>query len=73
MAREGAIIRRAHGVPDGPRGKLLRVGYRLKRQAQKLRYRGRCDLVPGSWILKKHMKPRTSFTSNSAVEHLEPR
>jgi glycosyltransferase involved in cell wall biosynthesis len=71
MAREGAIIRRAHGVPDGARGKLLRVRYRLKRQAQKLRYRGKCDLIPGSWILRKHMKASTSFTSNIPMERLD--
>jgi glycosyltransferase involved in cell wall biosynthesis len=70
MAREGAIIRRAHGVPARARGKVLRAYYRLKRQAQKLRYRGKFDLVPGSWILKKHMKERTSFTSNIPMEKL---
>jgi glycosyltransferase involved in cell wall biosynthesis len=71
MAREGAIIRRAHGVPDGARGRLLRVYYRLKRQAQKLGYRGKCDLVPGTWVLRKHMRATTSFTSNIPMERLE--
>jgi len=71
MAREAAIIRRAHGVPDGARGSLLRACYRLKRQAQKLRYRGKCDFVPGTWTLKKHMKAKTSFTSNISMERLE--
>lgn len=73
MAREGAIIRRAHGVPDGPRGRLLRACYRLKRQTQKLRYRGNCDLVPGTWILRKHMRASTSFTSNIPMEHFDTR
>lgn len=66
--REGGIIRREHGVPDGWRGKVLRAVYRARRQWQKLRYRGRCDLVPGTWILRKHLKHKTSFTSNIPQE-----
>jgi glycosyltransferase involved in cell wall biosynthesis len=66
--REATIIRREHGVPDGFRGKVLRAAYRLKRQWQKLRYRGRCDLVPGTWHLRKHMQQKTSFTSNIPQE-----
>lgn len=71
MAREGAIIRQRHGVPDGVAGKALRVIFRAKRQAQKLIYRGKLDLRLGSSILKKHMKPATSFTSNISMERLE--
>jgi glycosyltransferase involved in cell wall biosynthesis len=71
MAREGAIIRKAHGVPDGVAGKVLRVIYRAKRQAQKLIHRGKFDLRPGNRILKKHMKAATSFTSNISMERLE--
>jgi glycosyltransferase involved in cell wall biosynthesis len=68
MQREGAIIRREHGVPDGIRGSILRTLYRARRQWQKLRYRGKCDLVPGTWHLRKHMKTKTSFTSNIPQE-----
>jgi len=64
MAKEASRIRKEHGVPDGIAGKLLRIYYRGKRQLQKLRYRGGCDLVPGSWLLKKHMREKTSFSSN---------
>jgi glycosyltransferase involved in cell wall biosynthesis len=64
MAKEASRIRKEHGVPDGIAGKLLRIYYRGKRQLQKLQYRGRCDLVPGSWLLKKHMREKTSFSSN---------
>ncbi len=70
MARESAIILKGHGVPGGARGKVLRAWYRGKRQLQKLRYRGRCDLVPGTWLLRKHMRARTKFTSNIPVDRL---
>jgi glycosyltransferase involved in cell wall biosynthesis len=70
MAREGAIILREHGVPDGVRGKILRVIYRAKRQFQKLRYRGRIDMVPGTWFLRKHMRAKTNFMSNFSVDKL---
>jgi hypothetical protein len=66
--REGSIIRREHGVPRGIRGDVLRAFYRLKRQWQKLCYRGKCDLVPGTWHLRKHMKEKTSFASNIPQE-----
>lgn len=72
MAREGAIISRAHGRKDGLRGRINRVVYRLKRQGQKLVYRGRCDLIPGGWILRRHMKEQTSFTSNIDLKKLQP-
>ncbi len=64
MAKEASRIRKEHGVPDGIAGQLMRIYYRGKRQLQKVRYRGRCDLVPGSWLLKKHMREKTSFSSN---------
>jgi glycosyltransferase involved in cell wall biosynthesis len=70
MARESAIIRKEHGVPDGARAAFLKFYYRGKRQFQKLRYRGKMDLIPGTWILKKHMKEKTSFSSNTNFEKL---
>lgn len=66
--REAAIVRREHGAQEGWRGQVLRALYRAKRQLQKLRYRGKCDLVPGTWHLRKHLKGKTSFTSNIAQE-----
>ena len=71
MAREAAIIRKAHGVPGGVWGKVLRACYRGKRQLQKLRNRGNCDLVSGRWILRKHMRDKTTFSSNSGVDRLD--
>ncbi len=70
MAKENAILRKEHGCPGGLAGKALRAVYRVKRQAQKLIYRGQCDLIPGTWHLRKHMKAKTSFTSNIGLDEL---
>lgn len=70
MRREMAIICQSHGVPGGISGKALRTIYRLKRQCQKLVHRGRCDFIPGTLVLKRHMKEATSFTSNIPMEKL---
>ena len=73
MLREGAIICREQGRPDGWRGQLYRTGARLKRQWQKLIHRGCVDLVPGSWVLRlrRQLKPRTQFTSNIDLARLD--
>jgi glycosyltransferase involved in cell wall biosynthesis len=73
MRREAEIICREHGRPAGVRGTLYRTVFRLKRQWQKLIYRGHVDVIPGIWILrlKKEMKSQTSFTSNIDMEKLE--
>jgi glycosyltransferase involved in cell wall biosynthesis len=70
MARECALILREHVVPGGIWGVTLLALYRGKRQFQKLRYRGGLDLVPGTWVLRKHMQAKTSFTSNIPVDKL---
>lgn len=66
MLRESLEIRRGHGLREGYVGRVAKNYYRLKRQWQKLTHRGRCDLVPGRWALRKHMKESTNFTSNTA-------
>lgn len=71
MARESLRIRKAHGMPEGFKGKFLGAYTRMKRQAQKLIYRGRCDVIPGAWILKKHMRDKTNFSSNIGLDKLE--
>lgn len=71
MQRESSLIMHDHGKPDGWLGQVYRTVYRAKRQLQKLVYRGRCDLIPGHWILRKHMKSATSFTSNIDMEKLK--
>jgi glycosyltransferase involved in cell wall biosynthesis len=70
MAQEARIIRRAHGVPEGLWGTVLRACFRGKRQLQKLVYRGKCDLVPGTWLLRKHMRTKTTFSSNIGLDKL---
>jgi glycosyltransferase involved in cell wall biosynthesis len=68
--REYLAIRRQHGLPEGIKGKFLEVFARTKRQLQKLFYRGKLDLIPGKWLLKKHMRDETSFSSNIGVDKL---
>ncbi len=68
MKREDAIIGKEHGRPDGFPGKALRAYNRGKRQLQKLVYRGKIDLVPGSVRLEKYIKTRNNITSNALKE-----
>ena len=70
MRREAAQIRREYGVPGGLIGKLLAQYARFKRQVEKIFILGKCDLVPGKWLLKKHMRPKTDFSSNIGVDKL---
>jgi glycosyltransferase involved in cell wall biosynthesis len=70
MARESALIRAEYGVPGGALGRVLQLYARGKRQVEKLFIRGKCDLVPGSWHLKKHLRERTTFSSNIGVDKL---
>jgi glycosyltransferase involved in cell wall biosynthesis len=68
--REYVAIRKAHGFPAGFKGQLLERLVQAKRQLQKLIYRGKLDLVPGKWHLKKHMRDETTFSSNIGVDKL---
>jgi hypothetical protein len=70
MADETARIRREYGVPGGLAGRLLCQYARAKRQLQKLVLLGKCDLIPGRWLLRKHMRERTEFSSNIGVDKL---
>jgi glycosyltransferase involved in cell wall biosynthesis len=70
MARESAAIRKEYDVPGGFAGQLLRVYARLKRQLERLFLRGECALIPGEWLLKKHLREKTSFSSNVGVDKL---
>jgi hypothetical protein len=44
---------------------------RARRQTQKLFLRGTCDLIPGRWLLQKHMRGKTAFSSNIGIDRLE--
>jgi GT2 family glycosyltransferase len=70
MALESQRIRREYGVPGGWIGKLLLHYARIKRQAEKLLILGKCDLVPGRWLLRRHMREKTQFSSNIGVDKL---
>lgn len=70
MGRESELIRKEYGVPVGRLGRLLLHYARLKRQAEKLIFRGKCDLLPGNLLLKKHLRARTTFSSNVGVDKL---
>jgi len=71
MAKEIAQIQKEYGVPGGRRlAKVLLLYARLKRQIEKLLIRGTCDLIPGNILLKKHLRQRTSFSSNIGVDKL---
>lgn len=70
MQRESLVIRKEHGFPGGIKGKFLELYARVKRQLQKLIYRGRIDIVSGKWFLKPHMREKTDFSSNIGVDKL---
>jgi len=70
MGRETRAIMIEHGFPADWRGRFYRYFYRGLRQLQKLRHRGRCDLIPGRFLLKRHMREKTSFTSNIDMDKL---
>lgn len=71
MRRESAAIRREYGIPGGLLGALLKKYGRLKRQLEKLFILGKCDLVPGSVRLARHMRAKTEFSSNIGLDKLE--
>jgi GT2 family glycosyltransferase len=70
MRREVRLIRDEHGVPRGLAFAVLCAFHKAKRQWQKLAGRGKIDLVPGSWKLRRHRKDRTTFASNCGLDEL---
>ena len=70
MMRESKLIQKEYGVPGGFPGRVLQVYARLKRQCQKLLLLGKCDLIPGGLLLRKHLRAKTSFSSNIGVDKL---
>jgi glycosyltransferase involved in cell wall biosynthesis len=70
MTRESEMIRVEYGLPGGLLGNMLRSYARFKRQVEKLLILGKCDLIPGKMRLSKHMRRKTSFSSNIGVDKL---
>jgi glycosyltransferase involved in cell wall biosynthesis len=70
MTREARLIRKEYGLPGGFIGEVLMVYARVKRQLDKLLVLGKCDLIPGEFLLKKHLRARTTFSSNVGVDKL---
>jgi hypothetical protein len=70
MDKESARIRQEYGVPGGWIGKVLGQYARLKRQMEKLALLGKCDVIPGRWLLRKHMQDKTQFSSNIGLDTL---
>jgi glycosyltransferase involved in cell wall biosynthesis len=68
--REHLAVRMEYGFPGGLTGKFLELFARVKRQLQKLFYRGKLDLVSGKWFLRKHLHDRTTFSSNIGIDKL---
>jgi glycosyltransferase involved in cell wall biosynthesis len=62
---ETVRIRKKYGFPGGIRGGILGRFYQAKRQFQKLRCRGKCDLVSGRWLLRKHRHEHAPITTNT--------
>ncbi|MSU57885.1 MAG: glycosyltransferase [Pedosphaera sp.] len=71
MSRESARIRAEYGVPGGLLGRMLMQYARVKRQAEKLLFLGKCDLVSGHRHLQRHMRAKTQFSSNIGLDKLE--
>jgi glycosyltransferase involved in cell wall biosynthesis len=70
MIEEAVKIRQEHGNPGGWRGACLRIIFKGKRQVQKLLVRHRCDLVPGTWQLRGHLREKAQFSSNAGLDKL---
>ena len=70
MIQEAAVIRREYGHPGGWRSAPLRILFKAKRQLQKLWFRRKCDLIPGTWRLKPHLQAETQFSSNAGLDKL---
>jgi glycosyltransferase involved in cell wall biosynthesis len=71
MRREATAIRKQYGVPTGFIGAALKKYARLKRQVEKLLILGKCDLIPGRLLLRRHMRSKTEFSSNIGLDKLE--
>ena len=70
MSRESATLMREHGKLPGLVGVAQAVCYNVKRQVQKLIMRGKLDLIPGNFKLRKFMREKCDFSSNIGLDKL---
>jgi hypothetical protein len=70
MEIESARIRAEYGVPGGMLAPVLRQYARLRRQIQKVLILGKCDLIPGTIHLRRHMRQKSEFSSNIGLDKL---
>jgi glycosyltransferase involved in cell wall biosynthesis len=70
MSREKELIQKEYGIPGGVLGRGLWFYARLRRQLEKLVILRKCDLIPGNFLLRKHLRARASFSSNIGVDKL---
>lgn len=70
MARECDAIRKEYGQRTGWIGRQFFHYARIKRQFQKLFILGKCDLIPGRLLLRRHMQEKTTFSSNIGLDKL---
>ena len=70
MLYETAILMQEHGKLPGSVGKVQTFFYKAKRQAQKLTTRGKIDLVPGNFRLRKFLREKCDFSSNIGLDKL---
>ena len=68
MSRESATLMREHGKLPGLVGVAQAVCYKVKRQVQKLIMRGKLDLIPGNFKLRKFMREKCDFSSNIGLD-----
>jgi glycosyltransferase involved in cell wall biosynthesis len=70
MTRESTMLMREHGKLPGLAGALQAGAHKCKRQAQKLIFRGKIDVVPGNFRLRKFMREKCDFSSNIGLDKL---
>lgn len=68
MRLEALRIREKYGFPGGAWGSILANSYRAKRQLQKLRFRGTCDLISGRSLLRKHQGKKPGVASGKKID-----
>lgn len=68
--REYAQIQAEHGKASGYLGMIQKIVFKAKRQFQKLIFRGKLDIIPGGFFIKKITKEKCVFSSNLGLDNL---